>query len=143
MGLFIRIKEVMIMAISSYGVELKWGATEDAVEKVISIKDFPDLIGEPNLLETTSLSDSQQTYINGIKSADLMTFTFNYTKEDFQKCKADEGKAMFYELAFSDGSTFTWQGQHTVGLPGKGVDEVLEATLNIAPSSPVAFDVGA
>ena len=131
------------MAISSYGVELKWGASADAVEKLISIKDFPDLIGEPNLLETTSLSDGQQTYINGIKSADLMTFTFNYTKEDFQKVKADEGKALFYELAFSDGSTFTWQGQHTVGLPGKGVDEVLEATLNIAPSSEVAFDVGA
>ena len=131
------------MAISSYNVQLKWGESESAVAKVIDIKDFPDLIGEPNLLETTTLSDSQQTFINGIRTADLMSFTFNYTKEDFQKCKTDEGKALFYELAFSDGSTFSWQGQHTVGLPGKGVDEVLEATLNIAPSSPVEFDAGA
>lgn len=127
------------MAISSYNVVLKWGESADAVEQVIDIKDFPDLIGEPNLLETTTLSDSQQTYINGIKSADLMSFTFNYTKEDFQSVKDDEGKALFYELSFSDGSAFTWQGQHTVGLPGKGVDEVLEATINIAPSSPVEF----
>lgn len=131
------------MAISSYGVELKWGVSADVVAKVINIKDFPDLIGEPNMLECTSLSDSQQTYIPGVKSADMMAFTFNFTKEDFQKCKADEGKPLFYELAFSDGSTFTWQGQHTVGLPGKGVDEVLEATLNIAPSTEVAFDAGA
>ena len=131
------------MAISSYNVQLKWGESADAVAKVIDIKDFPDLIGEPNLLETTTLSDSQQTYINGIKSADLMTFTFNYTKTEFQTVKADEGKALFYELSFSDGSSFTWKGQHTVGLPGKGVDEVLEATINIAPSSPVAFDAGA
>jgi hypothetical protein len=131
------------MAISSYGVTLKSGTSAEALTKLVDIKDFPDLIGEPNLLETTSLSDSQQTFINGIKTADLMTFTFNYTKEDFQKCKAEEGKAQFYVLEFSDGSTFSWQGQHTVGLPGKGVDEVLEATLNIAPSSEVTFDVGA
>ena len=131
------------MAISSYNVQLKWGATADAVAKVVDIKDFPDLIGEPNMLETTTLSDGMQTYIPGIKSADMMTFTFNYDKTVFQSVKADEGKALFYELAFSDGSTFTWQGQHTVGLPGKGVDEVLEATINIAPSTEVAFDAGA
>ena len=131
------------MAISSYNVVLKSGATATALEKLVDIKDFPDLIGEPNLLETTSLSDAQQTYIPGIKSADLLTFTFNYTKEDFQKVKETEGTPMFYELSFSDGSTFSWQGQHTVGLPGKGVDEVLEATINIAPSTEVAFDVGA
>ena len=131
------------MAISSYGVQLKWGASADAVAKVVDIKDFPDLIGEPNMIETTSLSDGMQTYIPGIKSADMMTFTFNYDKTVFQSVKADEGKKLFYELAFSDGSTFSWQGQHTVGLAGKGVDEVLEATVNIAPSSEVAFDAGA
>lgn len=127
------------MALSSYMVELKWGATADAVAKVVDIKDFPDLIGEPNLLETTTLSDGQQTYIPGIKAADLLTFTFNYDKDVFQSVKDDEGKALFYELSFSDGSKFTWRGQHTVGLPGKGVDEVLESTVNIAPSSPVEF----
>ena len=130
------------MAISSYGVTLKCGATADAVEELVDIKDFPDLIGEPNLLEVTTLADGMQTYIPGIKTADMMTFTFNYTKEDFQKCKTSEGKKQFYQLEFSDGSTFTWQGQHTVGVPGKGVDEVLEATLNIAPSSSVVFSAG-
>lgn len=131
------------MAISSYGVTLKAGTSASSLEKLVDIKDFPDLVGEPNMLETTTLSDGMQTYIPGIKSSDMMTFTFNYTKEDFQKVKANEGKPMFYELEFSDGSTFSWQGQHTVGLPGKSVDEVLEATINIAPSSEVAFDAGA
>ncbi len=131
------------MALSSYLVTLKAGTSAETLEKLVDIKDFPDLIGEPNMLETTTLSDGMQTYIPGIKSSDMMTFTFNYTKEDFQKVKTNEGKPMFYELSFSDGSTFTWQGQHTVGLPGKGVDEVLEATINIAPSTEVAFDAGA
>lgn len=127
------------MAISSYGVQLKWGETESAVAKVIDVKDFPDLVGTPNLLECTSLSDASQVFIPGIKSAEILSFTFNYTKADFQAVKADEAKPLFYSLEFSDGSVFAWQGQHTVGLPGKGVDEVLEATVNIAPSTAVEF----
>ena len=127
------------MAISTYLATLKWGATADAAAKVVDIKDFPDLIGEPNLLETTTLSDGQQTYIPGIKSADLLTFTANYTSADFEAVHSTEGEPMHYVLEFSDGSKFTWQGQHTCGMPGKGVDEVVEFTINIAPSSAVAF----
>lgn len=127
------------MAISSYNCVLKWGESEGALTKKVDIKDFPDLIGDPNLLETTTLSDAAQTYIPGIKSMDLMTFTTNFTKTDFQACKADEGKNLFYSLEFSDGAKFTWQGQHTMGVPGKGVDEVVEATINIVPSTSVEF----
>lgn len=127
------------MAISSYNCVLKWGESSSALTKKVDIKDFPDLIGDPNLLETTTLSDAAQTYIPGIKSMDLMTFTTNFTKTDFQACKADEGKTLFYSLEFSDGAKFTWQGQHTMGVPGKGVDEVIEATINIVPSTTVEF----
>jgi hypothetical protein len=125
------------MAISSYGVSLKWGESAEAVAKVVDIKDFGDLIGEPNMLETTTLSDSQVTQIPGLRSGDSIPFTCNYTKADFDKVYADEGKALYYELEFSDGSAFVWQGQHTVGVPGKGVDEVLEFTINCAASTPV------
>jgi hypothetical protein len=89
------------------------------------------------MLETTTLSDAQVTQIPGIRSGDSIPFTCNYTKADFDKVYADEGKALYYELAFSDGSAFAWQGQHTVGVPGKGVDEVLEFTINVAASTPV------
>lgn len=125
------------MAISSYGVTLKWGETAEAVAKVVDIKDFGDLIGDANMLETTTLSDAQVTQIPGIRSGDAIPFTCNYTKADFDKVHADEGKPLFYELEFSDGSVFAWQGQHTVGIPGKGVDEVLEFIINCAASTPV------
>jgi hypothetical protein len=125
------------MAISSFGVTLKWGETAETVAKVVDIKDFGDLLGEANMIETTTLSDSQVTQIPGIKSSDAIPFTCNYTKADFDKVYADEGKPLFYALEFSDGSVFEWQGQHTVGVPGKGVDEVLEFTINVAASTPV------
>lgn len=128
------------MAISTLGVTLKMGETADAVEKVVDIKDFPDLIGEPNMLETTTLSDEAVTNIPGIKSSDMLTFTCNYTKEDFSAVNTKADKSLHYALEFSDGSKFTWQGQHTCGVPGKGVDEVIEFTINIAASTAVKFE---
>ena len=127
------------MAINTYGITLKWGESAETVEKVVDIKDFPDMIGDPEMLETTTLSDAQVTNIPGIKSSETLTFTCNYTKTDFTAVNADAGKALHYALEFSDGSKFTWEGQHTCGLPGKGVNEVVEFTINIAASTPVEF----
>jgi len=127
------------MAINTYGITLKWGESAEALTKVVDIKDFPDMIGDPEMLETTTLSDAQVTNIPGIKSSDTLTFTCNYTKEDFTAVNEVAGTALHYALEFSDGSKFTWQGQHTCGLPGKGVNEVVEFTINIAASTPVEF----
>ena len=127
------------MAISTLGVTLKWGESADSLKKVVDIKDFPDLIGEPNMLETTTLSDEAVTNIPGIRSSDMLAFTCNYTKTDFTAVNDDANKALYYALEFSDGSQFTWQGQHTCGVPGKGVDEVIEFTINIAASTAVEF----
>ena len=131
------------MAISSFGVTLKWGETLDAAKKVVDIKDFPDLIGEPNLLETTTLSDAQVTNIPGIKGSDLLAFTCNYTSADYAKVNQDAGKSLFYVLEFSDGSKFSWQGEHACGMAGKGVDEVIEFTINVVPSTAVEFSAAA
>ena len=127
------------MAISTLGVTLKMGESAEALEKVVDIKDFPDLIGDPNMLETTTLSDEAVTNIPGIRSSDMLTFTCNYTKADFTAVNEKANTAMYYALEFSDGSKFTWQGQHTCGVPGKGVDEVIEFTINIAASTAVEF----
>ena len=127
------------MAINTYGITLKWGETADAVSKVVDIKDFPDMLGESELLETTTLSDAAVTNIPGIRSSETLSFTCNYTKADFTAVNSDAEKPLHYALEFSDGSKFTWQGQHTCGLPGKGVNEVVEFTINIAASTPVVF----
>ena len=127
------------MALNTYGLTLQWGATADAVAQVVDIKDFPDLIGDPEMRETTTLSDAQVTNIPGIKGSDMLTFTCNYTSADFKAVNDDAETPLFYALEFSDGSKFTWQGQHTCGMPGKGVNEVVEFTINIAASTAVTF----
>ena len=129
------------MAISTYGIQLMHKVS-DTYEKLIDIKDFPDLGGTPEMLETTTLSDKMQTYIPGIQSLDGLEFTANYTKADFIKLKALEGKDESYAVFFGEDGTegkFEFNGSLSVFPVGSGVNEVVSMTISIAPSTPIEF----
>ena len=126
------------MAISTQGVTLKWGASGANLTKVVDIKDFPDLGGAPEVLETTTLSDQIQTYIMGIQGSDMMEFTCNYTKATFETVLQDANKNLYYNLEFGNTGSegiFEWQGQHTAWVVGAGVNAVTEFKIGIAPST--------
>lgn len=139
------------MAISTYKIFLMQKNVE-AWEKLIDIKEFPDLGGTPEMLETTTLSDKMQTYIPGIQSIDALEFTSNYILEEYKKLKALEGKDKEYAVWFggteagdtvtptgSDGK-FKFNGQLSVFPVGGGVNEVVDMTITIAPSTPISMD---
>lgn len=128
------------MAISTYGITLMHKATGSTYEKLIDIKDFPDLGGAPEMLETTSLSDSMQTYIEGIQSSDALEFTANYTKEDYTKCNALKGKKEGYAVYFGEegvNGIFEFDGYLSARVNGGGVNEVVGMTISIAPASEI------
>ena len=120
--------------------------------KLVDIKDFPDLGGAPEMLETTTLSDKMQTYIPGIQSLDALEFTANYTKTDFTTLKALEGQEKEFAVWFGatdnsgtltpDGSDgkFEFKGQLSVFPVGGGVNEVVDMTITIAPSTPITVN---
>lgn len=138
------------MAISTYKIFLmKKDDSEETWAKLIDIKDFPDLGGAPEMLETTTLSDPMQTYIPGIQSLDSLEFNANYTKEDFTKLKALEGAEHDYAVWFGgteagsvltptgDDGKFLFKGQLSVFPVGSGTNEVVGMTITIAPSTPI------
>ena len=128
------------MAISTYGIYLMHKTEGATYEKLVPIKDFPDLGGAPEMLETTTLSDAMQTYIEGIQSSDALEFTANYTKEDYTKCNALKGKDEFYAVYFGDEGTngkFEFKGYLSARVNGGGVNEVVGMTISIAPSTPI------
>ena len=138
------------MAISTYKIFLM-KKTTSTYEKLIDIKDFPDLGGSPEMLEITTLSDKMQTYIPGIQSLDALEFTANYTKEDFTKLKALEGVENEFAVWFggteeanvltptgTDGK-FQFKGQLSVYPVGGGVNEVVDMKVSIAPSTPITM----
>ena len=128
------------MAISTFGIYLMHKASGGAYTKLIDIKDFPDLGGAPEMLETTTLSDGMQTYIEGIQSADALEFTANYTKEDYTACNALKGKKETYAVYFGEDGTngiFEFDGYLSARVNGGGVNEVVGMTISIAPASEI------
>ncbi len=128
------------MATSTKGTVLKFGLTSVALTKVCPILSYPDMIGDPELLETTTLDDSQETNIPGIKGADILQFEANFDATIWGTLATNEGKAGYFSLEFgtagADGK-FTWQGSYTLGLPGHGVNEVRTMTINVVASTVV------
>lgn len=128
------------MAINTCNIVLKAGSSEETLSKLVDIKSFPDLGGAPELLETTTLSDCAQTFINGVQSVEALEFTANYEKEDFTAVKAKEGTELFYTLEFGENGEhgkFSWKGEHSVWVTGGGVNEVVEMTIQVAPSTAI------
>lgn len=145
------------MAISTYKTYLMYKASNSSdYTKLIDIKTTPNLGGTPEMLETTTLSDGIQTFIPGIQTLDGggLEFTANYTKTDYTTVKALEGTEYDFAVwmgATVSGSTvtpdgsdgkFEFKGRLSVFPNGGGVNEVVEMTISIAPSTPIKLASG-
>lgn len=124
-------------AISTFGIQLLRGTSASDYKELCRIKEFPDLIGTPNTIDITDLMDKQQSFILGITQSDILTFTANYTKTSYDAVEATANTPGFYALRLSDGSGWSWEGEHSTGIPGKGVDEAVEFTVNVVNTTPL------
>lgn len=144
------------MATSTYKSFLMKGTGSGTVtwSKLLDIKSYPDLGGEPELLETTTLSDAVQTFINGIQHLDSFSFTANFDPATYKTLKtleaAEDGTtqyAVWFGATVAGGvatptgseGKFEFTGSLSVYANGGGVDEVRDMTITIAPSSVITF----
>ena len=139
------------MAISTENTFLMYKLKSDTtgnLTKLADIKEFPDMGGEPELLETTTLTNHNQTYIPGIQSLDNLTFTTNFDPDEYLALKDNAGKECYFELWHGVDSSgepdghngaHYWDGQYSVFENGGGVNEVINATITVAASSDILF----
>ena len=117
------------MALSSFNTKLTVG-TKDYV-----IKDFPSILGQRSALETTTLSDDAQTFIQGIRQqSDSFPFLANYDPTVYDEINKLIGEQEC-KLTFSDGSGYSWNGYVSASINEGSVDSVLEMTINVTPAS--------
>ena len=117
------------MAISAFGTKLTIGT------KVYDIKDFPSILGQRSALETTTLSDDAQTFIQGIRQqSDSFPFLANYDATTYDEINKLTGEQEC-KLTFSDGSGYSWNGYVSASVNEGSVDSVLEMTINVTPAS--------
>lgn len=118
-------------------------------EKLLDITEFPDLGGEPEMLDTTTLSHRMRTYVPGVQDTEGLNFAANYDHTEYLALKSLANKDEDYAVWFggtenSDGSLptptgsegkFSFKGQLSVYVTGGGVNEVRSMAISIAPST--------
>lgn len=126
------------------------GATDPT--KLVDIKEYPDMGSEPENLETTTMTDKMRTYIAGLQDGEGLTFLANYEHATFTTLKGLEGKQEEYGLWLGGNDTslpptptgaegkFTFTGELSVFLTGKGINEVREMSITITPSTVIEFE---
>lgn len=130
------------MAVSAKGITTK-GIVLNVNAIEVEIKDFPDLGGEPEMVETTTLKSDIQTYVLGVQAQDSLEFTLNYDETVYTSLKAIEDSDNDYTLNMGDGAvegSFSWSGAHSIYLVGAGVNAPLELKLVCVPATAVEID---
>ncbi len=130
----------MADAISTYNTILESGTSAEALTELCIIKDFPDMGGAPESIEITTLKDSVQKFIKGIKSSGAKEFTANYTSATYDAIEARIATDTFYAVKFGTAGAdgiFSWQGTHSVYVVGAGNNAAVDMKIVIIPSTDI------
>lgn len=141
--------------ISTYKTYLmyKTASTSTAYTKLLDIKSFPDLGGEPERIDVTTLSDNIRKYCAGVQDLSSFQFKANYIAADYQKVLALVGKQTEYavwvgaetsnsvDTPNGENGKWSWTGDVAVFKAGGDVNAAQEMTLTMFPSTDFAFTI--
>lgn len=118
------------MAVISKGISLFHGEKE-----LTNLQEIPDLGGEAEAIEITTLADAAHMYTDGILNyGDSLAFKFLYEKAQFVELTALEG-SQDWRVVLPDDTACFFTGTCSVKLDGIGVNAALTYTLAIKPDS--------
>ena len=128
------------MGVLSKGITLsyKTGAAGDFTQ-LTNLQEIPDLGGETEAIEITTLADDAHMYMDGIKNyGDSIAFKFLYDKTQFETLVGLTGTST-WKVTLPDTTTCTFSGTSSVKLDGAGVNAALGYTLSIKPNSAMVW----
>lgn len=123
------------MAVISKGITLSYKQGNGEYVELTNLQEIPELGGDTESIEITTLADAAHMYTNGIKSyGDSLTFKFLYETAQFETLQGLDG-SNGWEVALPDGTTCSFTGASSVKLDGVGVNAALTYTLAVKPDS--------
>lgn len=122
------------MAVISKGITLSYGETV-----LTNLQEIPDLGGEVEAIEITTLADAAHMYVDGIKNyGDSLEFKFLYEEEQFSTLNALT-ESQQWKVSLPDGANCSFGGTCSVRLDGVGVNAALTYTLAIKPNTEMVW----
>lgn len=124
------------MAVISKGITLGYKAGDASSYTLLTnLQEIPELGGESEAIEITTLADAAHMYTDGILNyGDSLAFKFLYEKEQFVALDGIDASCG-WQVTLPDGATCTFSGTASVKLDGVGVNSALTYTLAVKPDS--------
>ena len=126
------------MATISKGIKLSYKNGSEFIE-LTNLQEIPDLGGEAEAIEITTLADAAHMYTDGILNyGESLTFKFLYEKEQFTTLTGLEGEAE-WKVELPDATACTFKGTSSVKFDGVGVNSALTYSLAVKPTSEMVW----
>ena len=120
--------------ILSKGITLSYKVA-DAFVELTNLQEIPELGGEAEAIEITTLADPAHMYMDGILNyGDSLAFKFLYETAQFNTLQGLDG-SVEWKVTLPDETTCAFSGGASVKLDGIGVNAALTYTLAIKPDS--------
>ena len=129
------------MAVISKGITLSYKIDEGEFVALTNLMEIPELGGEVEAIEITTLADAAHKYTDGlINYGDSLAFKFLYETEQFDTLIGDVvGYDAAWQVALPDGAKCAFNGKCSVKLDGAGTGAALTYTLSIKPDSTMTW----
>ena len=127
------------MAVISKGIKLSYKAGEGSFVELTDLQEIPELGGEAEAIEITTLADAAHKYTDGILNyGDSLAFKFLYEKAQFTTLTGLDG-SVEWKVELPDATSCTFSGTASVKLDGVGVNAALTYTLAVKPDSEMVW----
>ena len=127
------------MAVISKGIKLSYKTSGETYTDLTNLQEIPDLGGESEAIEITTLADAAHMYTDGILNyGDSLSFKFLYDKQQFTTLNTLSG-SIGWKVTLPDNASCSFEGTCSVKLDGVGVNSPLTYTLSIKPSSAMVW----
>lgn len=128
-----------VIGTATIGTKLSYCATEggDYVE-VPGLQEVPELGGDPEQIDVTTLADSVKRSIPGVRDLGDLAFNFLYNKTNFLALSKLEGVG-YWKVEFPDGLTASFSAIPNVKMGGAGSNAALTYTIGMSLQSEITF----
>lgn len=127
------------MAVISKGIKLSYKNGEAEFIELTNLQEIPDLGGETEAIEITTLADAAHMYTDGLLNyGDSLAFKFLYEKTQFTTLNGLTGSCD-WKVELPDGAACSFKGTCAVKLDGVGTNAAITYTLSVKPNSQMAW----
>ena len=128
------------MAEISKGIKLSYKKGQAEYVELTNLQEIPDLGGETEAIEITTLADAAHKYTDGLKNyGESLEFIFLYDGEQFKTLNALE-ESVEWKVELPDAATCTFSGSCSVRFSGVGIASALTYVLAIKPNSEMVWN---